>query len=61
MATAAIIPAETVTLIAEALSGAEREMEWVAIRHLIRTPSYLDAHNKVRAAKAALQMITDGQ
>ena len=61
MATAAIIPAETVILIAEALSDAARELAWFCQTF----PDFAGlsgiALTKVRAAKVALQMITDGQ
>jgi len=60
MATAAIIPAETVTLIAEALSDAERELEWFTNTYG-RYKSTREAIAKVRAAKAAFQAITDGR
>jgi len=58
--TAVTIPAETVDLIAEALSDAERELEWFCQAF----PSYTSiryAMLKVRAAKAAFKAVTDGQ
>jgi len=63
--TAAIIPAETVILIAEALLDAERELEWEVQdtwhMDINVSKSLREALAKVRAAKVALQAITDGQ